>query len=242
MRQLQYITILLILMVAIPLLGQSIDGDAIEGNKLIASKYEMNFQDGKGWRFPDSTQFKYDDLDRLVEKKLYRLKDSTWTLIEVEIREYQDNKYTIALESLRDGQFVTSVYHEENYNDKGLVTNTLIQFGYNGVLQNEWQYLYTYDINCNLIERNIKVWEEEKWLDYDRKNFEYDDRNNLIYELFESWENDEWTTNTENNYEYDSLNVLWLLREATRLDWEDCQQEIIGFFCQMQNKENWLRK
>ena len=85
MRQLQYITILLILMVAIPLLGQSIDGDAIEGNKLIASKYEMNFQDGKGWRFPDSTQFKYDDLDRLVEKKLYRLKDSTWTLIEVEI-------------------------------------------------------------------------------------------------------------------------------------------------------------
>ena len=87
------------------------------------------------------------------------------------------------------------------------------------MLQNEWQYLYTYDINCNLIERNIKVWEEEKWLDYDRKNFEYDDRNNLIYELFESWENDEWTTNTENNYEYDSLNVLKSFEQEAYLSW-----------------------
>ncbi len=140
MRQLQYITILLILMVAIPLLGQSIDEDAIEGNKLIASKYEMNFQDGKGWRFPDSTQFKYDDLDRLLEKRLYRLIDSSWTLIQEGIHEYQDNKITFTEETLRDGEFVPTLYYEHNYNDKGLVTNTLIQFGYNGVLQNEWQY------------------------------------------------------------------------------------------------------
>lgn len=211
----KYIITCLVLLFTMPSFGQRIDGRAIEGDKIIASKSELNFEDGRGWLLRDSMQYRYDELDRLLEKRHYHVIDSNWVISYKEFYEYQDNKTTITGEDLRDGQWVTTFYHEKHYNDKELVTKSLSQFGYSGELRNDGQHLYTYDDKGNLIERIYQVWEEAQWLDYERTIFEYDDRDNLIYEKFESWKNNEWNTNIESIYEFDSLSVLKALERET---------------------------
>jgi YD repeat-containing protein len=75
---------------------------------------------------------------------------------------------------------------------------------------------YTYDANGNMLSSTYEKWENNAWVNVDKRNYTYDANGKMLYFTYEKWQNNAWVLIAKETFSYDinynminELSELW---------------------------------
>ena len=97
-----------------------------------------------------------------------------------------------------------------DYDGNGYLINmlSLNWFSFNNDWTEDYQIIYSNDLNGNELFNVYQIWNGVSWDDYQKKTKSYDVNYNVIEELVENWNGSSWENFVRKTYSYDSNNYL----------------------------------
>lgn len=158
------------------------------------------------------TYYAYNDNDKVFDQmdQAYDTANSIWANTHRIKTSYDasGNVLEITYQLWANNQWNDSSRVQFTYTNN-LETKALYQKYISNTYVNQYQYLYTYDSNGNLIEDRQQNWDQNQntWVDYDRYQYTYS--NNLVTGgTYQLWITDKWVNDERYTFNYNPQNIL----------------------------------